>query len=43
MKTISLFSIASLIRGRKSHGVEDTSSYKHWRAKYNDSSSASIN
>lgn len=43
MKKFNLFSVASLIRGRKSHGVEDSSSYKHWRAKYNDSSSASIN
>lgn len=43
MKQIHFFSFASLIRGRKSNGAEDSSSYKFWRAKYNDSSSASVN
>ncbi len=32
MKKFNLFSVASLIRGRKSDGVEDYSSLlKHWR------------
>ena len=32
MKKINLFSVASLIRGRKSSGVEDSGTvYKHWK------------
>ena len=32
MKLIKLFSLASLIRGRKSSGKEDFSGYKNWKA-----------
>ena len=32
MKKIKFFSIAALIRGRKSSGKEDYSSYKNWKA-----------
>lgn len=32
MKKFNLFSVASLIRGRKSSGCEDASNYKHWKA-----------
>lgn len=31
MKKIKLFSLASLIRGKKSSGCEDYQGYKHWR------------
>ena len=32
MKKFNLFSVASLIRGRKSSGVEDSgTAYKHWK------------
>ena len=30
MKKFNLFSVASLIRGRKSSGCEDIGSYAHW-------------
>ncbi len=31
MKLIKIFSVCSLIRGRKSSGIEDMNGYKHWR------------
>ena len=37
MKLIKLFSLASLIRGRKSSGKEDYAGYKNWKALSGDS------
>ena len=31
MKKIKIFSVSTLIRGKKSSGSEDTSGYKNWR------------
>lgn len=43
MKKIKIFSVSTLIRGRKSGGAEDLSSYKNWRKVAMNTSSDSIN
>lgn len=43
MKKIKIFSVSTLIRGRKSGGAEDAPNYKNWRKVANNSSSDSIN
>lgn len=43
MKKIKIFSVSTLIRGRKSAGAEDLSSYKNWRKVATSGSPDSLN
>ena len=43
MKKIKIFSVSTLIRGKKSSGSEDSSGYKHWKKIPNNCSSESMN
>ena len=43
MKKIKIFSVSTLIRGRKSSGSEDSSSYKNWKKIATSNSTDSLN